>query len=119
MQREISDSVRQRINCRAASNFGDTKDKAKKIRELISTSCYDENLAKYILGMLELAFQGMLEGTDTKEKSVRPSYVDKEQLDFQILLTENYYVNPNGIHICFPIKIKKTKEMLLAILITT
>ena len=30
-----------------------------------------------------------------------------EQLDFQILLTENYYVNPNSIHICFPIKIKK------------
>ena len=30
-----------------------------------------------------------------------------EQLDFQILLTENYYVNPNSIHVCFPIKIKK------------
>ena len=30
-----------------------------------------------------------------------------EQLEFQILLTENYYVNPNGIHICFSIKIKK------------
>ena len=30
-----------------------------------------------------------------------------EQLDFQILLTENYYVNPNSIHICFPIKMKK------------
>ena len=29
-----------------------------------------------------------------------------EQLDFQILLTENYYVNSNSIHICFPIKIK-------------
>ena len=30
-----------------------------------------------------------------------------EQLDFQILLTQTYYVNPNGIHICFPIKIKR------------
>ena len=30
-----------------------------------------------------------------------------EQLDFQILLTDNYYINPNSIHICFPIKIKK------------
>ena len=30
-----------------------------------------------------------------------------EQVNFQTLLTENYYVNPNGIHICFPIKIKK------------
>ena len=49
----------------------------------------------------------MLEDIDTKEKTVHPSYTDMEQLDFQILLTENYYVNPNGIHVCFPIKIKK------------
>ena len=77
------------------------------IRDLISTGRYDENLAKYIPGMLELAFQGMLESIDTREKSVHSSYVDKEKLDFQILLTENYYVNPDGIHICFPIKIKE------------
>ena len=49
----------------------------------------------------------MLEDIDTKEKTAHPSYSDMEQLDFQILLTENYHVNPNGIHICFPIKIKK------------
>ena len=49
----------------------------------------------------------MIEDVDTKQKSAHPSYKDMEQLDFQILLTENYYVNPNGIHICFPIKIKR------------
>ena len=54
-----------------------------------------------------MAFPGMLEDNDTKEKTAHPSYKDMEQLDFQILLTENYYVNPNSIHICFPIKIKK------------
>ena len=30
-----------------------------------------------------------------------------KQLVFQILLTQNYYVNPNDIHICLKIKIKK------------
>ena len=36
-----------------------------------------------------------------------------EQLDFQILLTDNYYINPNSIHICFPMKIeKKTNQNL-------
>ena len=30
-----------------------------------------------------------------------------KQLDFQILLPDNYYVNPLSIHICFPMKIKK------------
>ena len=30
-----------------------------------------------------------------------------ETLEFQIMLTNEYYTNPNKIHICFPIKIKK------------
>ena len=30
-----------------------------------------------------------------------------KELDFQILLTDIYYLNPSDIHLCFPIKIKK------------
>ena len=40
----------------------------------------------------------MLDDIDIREKTAHPSYKDKEQLDFQILLTENYYMNPNNIH---------------------
>ena len=68
---------------------------------------YDADLAKYTPGLLDLAIQGMLDDIDTREKVAHPSYKDKEQLDFHILLTENYYVNPSNIHICLPIKIKK------------
>ena len=71
---------------------------------------YNENLAKYIPGLLELAFQGMIEDIDTKEKSAHHSYSYMEQLDFQIFLTEDHYVNPNGIHIFFPMKIKKQRS---------
>ena len=91
---------------RTTSNYNDAKEKVK-IRELRNTGKYDANLAKYIPGLLELAFQGMLDDIDTREKVPHPSYKDMEQLDFQILLTENYYVNPYSIHICFPIKKKK------------
>ena len=31
-----------------------------------------------------------------------------EELDFQILLTHNYYVNSSSIRLCFPLKIKKS-----------
>ena len=54
-----------------------------------------------------MIFQGMLEDIDTKEKVARSSYKDMKQLNFQIMLTDNYYVNPNSIHLCFPMKIKK------------
>ena len=49
----------------------------------------------------------MLEDIDTTEKVAHPSYKDMEELDFQILLTDNYYINPNIIHLCFSMKIKK------------
>ena len=77
------------------------------MRELISTGKYDEDIAKYIPGILELKFQGMLEDIDTREKVAHSSNTDIEELDFQILLTDNCYVNPNSIHICFTLKIKK------------
>ena len=66
---------------------------------------YDADLEKYIPGLMDLAIQRMLDDIDAREKVAHPSYKDKEQLDFQILLTENYHVNPANIHICFPNKI--------------
>ena len=87
------------------SNYNDAKEKVQKIRDLINMGKYDADLAKYIPGLMDLAIQEMLDDIDTREKVAHPSYKDKEQLDFQILLTENYYVNPSNIHICFLIKI--------------
>ena len=89
----------------------------QEIRELINMGKYDADLAKYILGLLDLAIQDILDDIDTREKVAHTSYKDMEQLDFQILLTEKFYVNPNSIHICFPIKIKKTTKTLNYILI--
>ena len=59
---------------------------------------------------MDLPIQGMLDDIDTTEKVAHLSYKDKEQLDFQILLSDNYYVNPSNIHICFPIKILKIPD---------
>ena len=97
MQREISDRIflgetlNPHENARkstaidkTASNYNDAKEKVQKIMDLIGTGKYDENLAKYIPGMLQLAFQGMIEDVDTKEKTAHPSCKDIEQLDFQI-----------------------------------
>ena len=76
------------------------------MRELISTGKYDKDIAKYIPAILELKFQRMLEDIDAREKVAYSSYSDMEELDFQIMLTDNYYVNPNSINICFPKRIK-------------
>ena len=92
---------------RTTSNYNDAKEKVQKFRDLINMGKYDVDLANYIPGLMELAIQGMLDDIDRREKVAHSSHKDKEQLDFQILLTENCYVNPTNIHLCFPIKIKK------------
>ena len=119
MQREISnklflgnpvspydDAGRSSAIDRAASNYNDAKEKVKKIRKLINTGWYDKDIAKYTPSLLERKFEVMLQDIDIREKVAHSSYTDMKQLDFQILLTDNYYSNPNSIHICFPIKIK-------------
>ena len=111
MQREISDKLLLGKNVSSfentgesdaidwtASNYHDTKEKDKKIRELINTGNYDADIAKYIPGVLEVKYQGMLEDIHIREKVAHTSYKDMEKLDFQILLTDNYCVNPSGIH---------------------
>ena len=125
MQREISDknTLGDTLNPindtrwltaidRTTSNYNDAKEKFKKWG-LINLGKYDADLAKYIPGLTDPAIQGMLDDIDTREKVAHSSYKEKEQLDFQILLTDNYYVNPANIHISFPIKILKSQIILL------
>ena len=33
-----------------------------------------------------------------------------ENLEFEIMLTNNYYTKPNSMHICFPMEIKKATD---------
>ena len=57
----------------------------------------------------------MLEGIDTRQKVAHQSYTDMGQLNFQILLTDNYCINLNSIHVSFPMKIKKKNNQNLDI----
>ena len=92
---------------RTVSNFINATEKVQKVKRLINTREYDADLAKYIPGMLDLVFQGMIENIDTKEQVAHISYKDKENLKFQIMLINNYYTNPSIMHIYFPMKPKK------------
>ena len=84
----INDARRSTAIDRTTSNYDDVKEKVKTIRDLINMEKYDADLAIYIPGLMDLAIQGKLDDIDTREKVAHPSYKDKEQLVFQILLTE-------------------------------
>ena len=61
--------------------------------------------------MLDLVFQVMRENVDTKEQVAHISYKDIQNLEFQMMLTNKYYTNPNSIHTCFPMKTKKASNV--------
>ena len=89
MQREIGDEIHLNPTVssfdnvrvfsaidRTASIYNDAKEKVKKVRELIKTRKYDTDVVKYIPGVLEMVFPGMLDEIDNKEKVAHSSYKD-------------------------------------------
>ena len=75
---------------RTVSNYLSASEKIRKIRKLMETGTYDVDIARCIHGTLELMFQGMLEDINTKKQPTHSLYRDMENLDFQILLKDNY-----------------------------
>ena len=57
---------------RTASNYNDAKQKVKENREFVKTENYDADIAKYVSGVLEMKFQGILEDINTREKVAHP-----------------------------------------------
>ena len=120
MQREISNDVEigssvtpfQSVGKspavdKTASDFDNANLKVKKIRRLIEQDIYDVDIALYIPGTLDLVFQGMIEKIMTTEQPADTTYSDKEILDFELILDNNYYTNLKIIHLCFPIRFRK------------
>ena len=105
----INDARRFTAIDRTTSSYSDAKEKVKKIRDLINMGKYDADLAKYIPGLLDLAIQGMLDDIDIREKVAHPSYKDKEQLDFQILLQKTTTLTHQILISVFQLKLKKIR----------
>ena len=78
---------------KTASDFDNANLKVKKIRRLIERSIYDEDNACYIPGMLDLVLQGMIGKILTTGQPADTTSSDKEILDFELILNNNYYTN--------------------------
>ena len=91
---------------RTASDFLNADQKVEKIKRLVNKGEYNKDVARYILGVLNLMYQGMLESITTREQPADSSYIG---MQLQLLFA-NHYANPNSFHLCFSIKIKKTNK---------
>ena len=91
---------------KTVSDFEKADTKVKNLKRLIDMGEYDANIARYIPGTLELAYQGMLDDIKTIEQVAHSSRKDLETFGFQLLLDKNLYTNLNSAHFVFPIKFK-------------
>ena len=96
---------------KTASDFDNADLKVKKIRRLIEWGIYNADIACYIPGMLDLVFQGMIEKIMAIEQPADKTYCDKEILNFELILDNNYYTNLKSLHLCFPIRFKKLSNI--------
>ena len=92
---------------KTASDLEKADVKVEKLKRLVDTGEYDADVARYIPGTLELAYQGMLDDIKTIEQVAHPSHKDLETFDFQLLHDKNLYANLNSVHFVFLLKIKK------------
>ena len=92
---------------KTGSDFYNANFNVKKIRRRIEQGIYDKDIAHYISGMLDLVFQGVMEKIITIEQPVDTTYSDKEILDFQLILDNNYYTNLKILYICLPTRFRK------------
>ena len=95
---------------KTASDFDTAREKVKKLKRLVDRGEYDADVARYIPGMLELAFQGMLDDIELVEQVVHPSYKDKETFDFQLLFDKNLYADLNNFYFVFTLRIRKATD---------
>ena len=92
---------------RTVLDFYNANKKIKKIKIFIYSGEYHADISRYIPGMLQLMFQGMLDRVNTIEQPAHISYKNLETFDFQLLLDQNLYTNLNSLHVCFPINLRK------------
>ena len=96
---------------KTASDFDSAREKVKKIKRLVDRGEYNADLVRYIPGILELVYQGMVDDIKTVEQVAHSlSYKDKKTFGFQLLLDKNYYTNLNSLHICIPMRIRKATD---------
>ena len=66
-------------------------------------------MIRYLPGLAKPLYQGQLNGTTERKAFADDKYKDLKVAEFAIQLSNNEYMNFHGVHIVFPMKIKKIK----------
>ena len=89
--------------------------KIDKITTLYDTGRMDKDVIKYIPGMASVSYQGQIDFVDTKRTYAASTYVDMQQLEFNLEVVNNHYINFSNMVLCLPIAFRKKTNKAAAI----
>ena len=90
-------------------------DKIDKITTLYDTGRMDKDVMKYIPGMARVSYQGQIDFVDTKRTYAASTYSDMQQLEFNLEVVNNHYINFSNMVLCLPIAFRKKTNKAAAI----
>ena len=96
-------------------------DKLDKLNTLYDSGRMDKHVMKYIPGMAPISYQGQIDFVDTKRTYAASTYSDMQQLEFNLEVVNNHYINFsifNFMVLCLPIAFRKKTNKANAIDVT-
>ena len=90
-------------------------DKIDMISTLYDTDRMDKDVMKYIPGIAPVSYQGQIDFVDTKRTYAASTYSDMQQLEFNLEVVNNHYINFSNMVLCLPIFLKKKTNKAAAI----
>ena len=99
-----------------SANIDNLIDKLDKLSVLYDSGRMDKDVMKYIPGMAPISYQGQMDFVDTKRTYAASTYSDMQQLEFNLEVVNNHYINFSTMVLCLPIAFRKkaNKETAIA-----
>ena len=99
-----------------SANIDNLIDKLDKLSVLYDSGRMDKDVMKYIPGMAPISYQGQIDFVDTKRTYDASTYSDMQQLEFNLEVVNNDYINFSTMVLCLPIAFRKktNKEKAIA-----
>ena len=99
-----------------SADIGNLIDKIDKITTLYDTGRIDKDVIKYIPGMAPVSYQGQIDFLDTKRTYAASTYPDMQQIEFNLEVVKNHYINFSNMVLCLPIDFRKKQQIRLLLL---
>ena len=99
-----------------SANIDNLIDKSDKLSVLYDSGRMDKDVIKYIPGMAPISYQGQIDFVDTKRTYAASMYSEMQQLEFNLEVVNNHYINFSTMALCLRIAFRKktNKETAIA-----